>query len=484
MRQAGKGLRRASLTGDSAAMRYLGPAIFTLIVILAAAAAAWHVLTRNPDGLSLRDLGQSAGEAYVFGYPLVLMEETRAATLARLAGEGASGSEQGGVNTLHHVRALPQAGDDTVVRPNLDTLYTITWLDLSDGPAVLRWPDMGERYWLLQVMDAWTDVAGAPGSRMHGPGPGLAFITGPGWDGPALPGAVHVRVATPMAWLIGRIEITPGEDFTPVHALQDALSLTAPAPSEPARASEAGVRPPDAVAALAPGVFFARLAALMAQNTARPDDSAMTARLAALGVDMETGALDWSGHGLLARQAMARGVAVARARLAEADRRPPGPDGWRTLTEGLGAYGTDYALRAGVALIGLGANLPADAIYPNTDVDRDGQRLHSSHSYVVRFEPGELPPAEAFWSITLYDADGFLPEGAGGRHALGDRDDLEYDADGGLTVWISTERPQGSAQVNWLPAPPDAPFALTARLYAPGDAALSGEWTMPGVERR
>ena len=461
-------------------MRYLGPAIFTLIALIAAAAAGWHVLTRNPDGLSLRDLGQSAGEAYVFGYPLVLLEETRAVMLARLEGDG----EAGGVNTLHHRRVLPQAGDDTVVRPNLDTLYSIAWLDLSAGPVVMRWPDMGERYWLLQVLDAWTDVAGAPGSRNAGPGQGLAFITGPGWDGPALPGAVHVRVSTPMAWLIGRIEIAPGEDLTPVHALQDAISLTAAPPSVSARSGDTGQRPPDAVEALAPDVYFARLAVLMAQNPARAEDADMTARLTALGVDMEAGALDWSGHGLLARRVMGRGVAVARGRLAEADRQPPGPEGWRTLTQGLGDYGTHYALRAGVAHIGLGANLAVDAIYPNSSVDRDGQPLHSRHSYVLRFEAGALPPADAFWSVTLYDTDGFLPEGAGGRHALGDRDDLTYDSDGGLTIWISTEPPQGFPDSNWLPAPPDAPCALTARLYDPREAALSGEWTMPGVERR
>lgn len=461
-------------------MRFLGPAIFTLIVLIAAAVTGWFALSRNPDGLSLRALGQSAGEAYVFGYPLVLMEETRAVMLARIEAEGADGR----TNALHHRRDLPQAGDDTVVRPNLDTLYSIAWLDLSAGPAVLRWPDMGERYWLLQVLDGWTDVAGAPGSRTAGAGPGHAFITGPDWDGPGLPGAVHVRVSTPMAWVIGRIEIAPGEDFAPVHALQDGISLTAPPPPAPVRRDDPGLRPPDSVEALAPDAFFARLAALMAQNLPRPDDAEMTVRLAALGVDPETGALDWSGHGLLARRVMARGVAVARDRLTQADRLPPGPQGWRTLTEDLGDYGTNYALRAGVARIGLGANLAADAIYPNTSVDRDGEPLHSVNAYILRFEPGTLPPADAFWSITLYDSDGFLPEGASWRHALGDRDDLEYDSDGGLTLRISTEPPQGFPDSNWLPAPPDAPFTLTARLYGPGEAALSGDWTMPGVEPR
>ncbi|MCH8489545.1 MAG: DUF1214 domain-containing protein, partial [Oceanicaulis sp.] len=110
--------------------------------------------------------------------------------------------------------------------------------------------------------------------------------------------------------------------------------------------------------------------------------------------------------------------------------------------------------------------------------------LHSLHSYDLHFPPGALPPADAFWSITLYDADGFLPEGAGWRPALGDRDALQYDSDGGLTIRISTTPPQGFPDSNWLPAPPDAHFTLTARLYDPREAALSGEWTMPGVERR
>ncbi|WP_199200483.1 DUF1254 domain-containing protein [Alkalicaulis satelles] len=464
-------------------MRYLGPVLVTLIVLAGAAAAGWVVLTRNPDGLSLRDLGQTAGEAYVFGYPLVLMEETRAVMLARLEAEGAVGPGAGGINTLHHRRDLPGAEDDSVVRPNLDTLYTIAWLDLSMGPAVLRWPDMGDRYWLLQVLDGWTDVAGSPGSRTAGSGPGLAFITGPGWDGPGLPGAVHVRSSTSMAWLIGRIEVAPGEDFAPVHALQDAISLTAAPPSGAVRPGDAGQRPPDTVEALAAYDYFTRLAALMAQNPARAQDAEMTARLAALGVDPQTGALDWRGHGLLARRVMGRGVAVARARLAEADRQPPGPQGWRTLTQGLGEYGTNYALRAGVAHIGLGANLAADAIYPNTTRDSAGRPLTGDHVYTLRFEPGAWPPADAFWSVTLYDAHGFLPHGVDGRHALGDRDGLAADADGGLTLWIAPERPADAPDSNWLPAPAGAPFALTARLYAPREAALSGAWIMPGVER-
>ena len=160
--------------------------------------------------------------------------------------------------------------------------------------------------------------------------------------------------------------------------------------------------------------------------------------------------------------------------------RPYGPTGWRTAL-GLGDYGTDYALRAGVALIGLGANRPEDALYPSTDIDSQGRPLTGDHVYQIRFAPGQTPPARAFWSVTAYDAEGFLQNTQ--RHLVGDRDGLVFDGDGGLTLTISAERPNQRPQSNWLPVAPGAPFQLTARLYDPEPQALSGAWRMPAVER-
>lgn len=445
------------------------------LVIAALAAAGWAAFSfaaRNPDGLALRDLGQAAGEAYIYGYPIVLMDETRR-TLLGAAGQDIS------TNQLHHRRDLPGFGDEAVVRPNRDTLYSLAWLDLSQGPVILRFPQTDGRYWLFQVMDAWTDVAGTAGSRTSGTAPGAVMIAGPNWDGPALPGMARIEVDTEMVWLLGRIAVAAtADDLDAGRALQDQFSLTAPAVDD-ADYPSTEIRPPDAVAAMDADEFLERLAGLLAANPPRPEDAPMAARLAALGV--MPGAYDNEGYGPLARAAMERGVAVARERLAEGlQSRPYDANTWRTALN-LGDYGVDYALRAGVALIGLGANLPADAIYPNTEIDAQGLPLTGDHVYRIRFAPGETPPARAFWSVTAYDSDGFLQDVP--RHVLGDRDALVRDAVGGLTLTIAAALPDGVAETNWLPVEAGAPFALTARLYDPEPDALSGAWVMPAVER-
>jgi hypothetical protein len=450
-------------------------ALVSLIVAAVFAVMAWQNGTRNPANLSMRDLGRTAGEAYIFGYPLLVMDQTRSNML------GIADSDRGPgfyLNRLTHIRQLPRYGDDTVVRPNLDTLYSIAWLDLSEGPVILRWPNMEERYWLFQVLDGWTDVAGAPGARTQGSGPGAAMIAGPNWDGPALPGMVHIRVETEMAWILGRIAVSSDEaDLVRARLLQDEFTLTGPEITEfPTTRPARGQRPPDVIAALETDAVMDRLARLLAENPARPEDDPIRSRLFGLGV-VSRYRLD---NGWIAERAMQRGVTVARERLEQGvAERPYGPTGWRTLRTGVGDYGTDYALRAGVALIGLGANLPEDAIYPTTDVDATGTALDGRFDYTIRFEPDALPPAEAFWSITAYDADGFLMSTMTPAH-LSHRD-VVYDADGGLTLTIGAPD-LNTEQVNHIPVAPE-PFQLTARLYLPEEAALAGEWEMPPVER-
>ncbi|HBO13912.1 MAG TPA: hypothetical protein DD491_14080, partial [Halieaceae bacterium] len=157
------------------------------------------------------------------------------------------------------------------------------------------------------------------------------------------------------------------------------------------------------------------------------------------------------------------------------------PTGWRLAVDGMGRYGTDYQLRAGVALIGFGANLPEDAVYPTTDRDGNGDPLTGGRAYRLRFPPGGLPPARAFWSLTVYDGEGYLLPGVGGRHRLGSSDALQRDADGGLTLYLQPEAPAGDARANWLPLPPSGPVQLTLRLYEPGGDVLAGRWQPPAV---
>ena len=159
-------------------------------------------------------------------------------------------------------------------------------------------------------------------------------------------------------------------------------------------------------------------------------------------------------------------------------------NGWNYMLDGIGTYGTDYLTRAAVALIGLGANIPEDAVYPaNLGVDSEGAPLSPEHEYVMHFEDGATPPANAFWSITMYDKDGYLVDNPIRRYAIGDRDNLEFNEDGSLDIYIQRKSPGPDKEGNWLPAPAEGTFTPTMRIYWPKDEMWTGKWKPPGIRR-
>jgi len=157
-------------------------------------------------------------------------------------------------------------------------------------------------------------------------------------------------------------------------------------------------------------------------------------------------------------------------------------NGWMIMADGIGVFGNAYVKRAIIARLGLGANPPEDAIYPLLQADADGDPLDGSNSYVIHFDKGELPPAGAFWSVTMYDAEGYQAANELHRFAIGDRDDLVFNADGSLDLYLQHERPADDKVANWLPAP-TGPIAVTMRIYEPGPELFSGAWVPPPVRK-
>ena len=158
-------------------------------------------------------------------------------------------------------------------------------------------------------------------------------------------------------------------------------------------------------------------------------------------------------------------------------------NGWNVLTENIGTYGTSYKQRAVIALGGLGANLPEDAIYPTVFVDGAGQPLSGANAYVLHFDKDKTPPANAFWSVTMYDKDGFQVPNPINRYAIGDRDKLTFNPDGSLDIYLQAEFSRGGEEANWLPAPHDASFQPTMRIYSPRAAVADGTWMPPPLKR-
>ncbi|KKK58199.1 hypothetical protein LCGC14_3046850, partial [marine sediment metagenome] len=157
-------------------------------------------------------------------------------------------------------------------------------------------------------------------------------------------------------------------------------------------------------------------------------------------------------------------------------------NGWDFLRENVGNYGTSYLLRAFIALIGLGANVPEDAVYPMTSVDSDGKQYDGRHRYVLHFEKDKLPPVRGFWSLSMYDEEMYFADNPIGRYAIGDRDKLRFNKDGSLDIYIQHASPDKDKVSNWLPAP-KGNFDLVLRVYWPTLEALTGDWIPPTVRK-
>ena len=418
-------------------------------------------------------------EAYIYGYPLVIMDVTRANSALSIGPE----------NELRRVRKFPDASFKDVVRPNVDTLYTTAFIDMAQGPWVFEMAPNTQRYEVMPFMDAWTNVFAAPGTRVTGTAGGKYLLVGPQWTGATPANLTLLRSPTQMVWLIGRTQTNAASDYPLVHQLQDGLQLhhltdwqagVASAP-KPWQAAKSQPTPPrDQMQGLSTADFFARLAALMVSNPPSAADGPMMAKLKRLGLTHGQ-APHWTNAD---RWSLSLGRWIADRKVGQELDEPKNlVQGWSTPPAVLGNYGTSYNIRAVVAMVGLGANLPEDAMYPSARVDSAGQPLNGRHRYRLHFAAHALPPVHAFWSVTAYGADDFLIDNTSQRYALGDRDALTYNPDGSLDLWIQSTSPTGAAAGNWLPVKDGKAFLLNARLYYPKTAALTAAWGMPGVER-
>ncbi|MFD4693251.1 DUF1254 domain-containing protein [Streptomyces sp. NPDC058463] len=429
-------------------------------------------------------VGTLAAEAYVFAYPLVTMELTR----RQMTTPGATVPGSAPVNTFAHVPVTPDASFEGVVSPNADTLYSLAWLDLSAGPVFLSVPETLGRYYLLPLYDAWTNVFACPGTRTTGSGAGEFALVGPGWQGELPDGVQRIDAPTAMVAVIGRTQVNGVPDYPAVHAVQAGYRLT-PSAATAAPAADTGpgpldlvTAPVDQVAALDAATFFAMAAHLMAANPPKAADAPLVERMAQLGV-VPGKPFDWDSLTSEAQQAIAQGTAEGLTQVEAAGRRPRAEvrNGWMTAYD-IGEYGTDYLQRAAVTVVGLGANLPQDAIYPVSRVDADGDPLDGSHRYLLHFDADDLPPVDAFWSVTMYNDRQFFIDNPINRYAIGDRNPLQFNPDGSLDLLIQHTTPGAELEANWLPAP-EGSFNLIMRLFWPKPTALDRTWHAPAVLR-
>jgi hypothetical protein len=417
------------------------------------------------------------------------MDVTKAVSTAVSKPEGTKAP----INQFAHVRAFPDATFTDIVSPNADTLYSLAWLEVAKEPVVLSVPKMGKRFYLMQIMDDWTNVFADPGTRATGSGKGQFAIAGPEWKGKLPEGVMELRSPTNTVWIVGRTQTNGREDYPAVRAIQDQYKLTPLSawgkdytpPGNVPVATDVDLKTPPAeqVARMVAAMFFARLNTLMKDNPPAAVDAEAMKRFAAIGIapgkPFDPAKLDPA-----VAKGIARGALAARETLNAEAKKPFGKvvNNWSIMTDRIGRYGTDYQFRSVVALVGLGTNLPEDATYPLTRVDAEGKALTGANRYVIRFAKGQLPPVGAFWSVTMYNSKQAFVDNPINRYVIGDRDMLKFDADGSLTLYVQLELPGKDEEWNWLPAPKDE-FNLVMRLYWPKKEILDGTWKPPAVER-
>lgn len=421
-------------------------------------------------------------QAYIYGLAPVIMERTEKRFVST------PGMGHAPINQFGHATRLATPNDTDVVAPNADTLYSVAWLELGNGPVVLHVPDTIERYYVMQLLDAYTNTFDSVGRRTTGTGEGNFAIVGPGWNGSLPTDVKRIRSPTNTVWIIGRVLVNGESDLPDVLALQEQFTLT---PLEKYEMPATNVKnqtladfnkmvaSPDAQEKLR---FFEELRVALKNNPPPQGEAALMALFDRIGLGKNE-----TPYGTDLDPAVADGLSRAIK-----DANQIIDNKWKTETgmningwvykTNTGTYGYDDLLRAAVTKGSLGNNLPQEAIYAKAITDCDGNQLNGASKFVMHFANGMTPPVDTFWSLTMYNSTTYMlvPNDIK-RYAIGDRTPgLQYNPDGSLDIYIQHDKPANES--NWLPTP-EGNFYIILRMYQPRSDVLNGTYQIPPLRK-
>jgi hypothetical protein len=387
-------------TGALRQLSYAAPATFDGPIRMAAA--------EIPDRVTAEEAKTIAQEAYIYFYPLVIMDVTRKHFTNIESGKMFA---RGPMNTFTHARTFPPTTFKGATHANFDTLYSLSWLDLTKEPVVISVPNTQGRYYLLQMLDMWTDSFAGVGKRTTGTRAGNYVVVGPGWQGKLPEGLERINAPTPFVWLIGRTRTDGPEDYSSVHKVQDGYKITL--------LSQWGNKPQAITVKIDPSVdmktppveqvkrmkadaYFAYAAELLKVNAPHLTDQPILARMKRLGIEAGKSFDPAKADPVIRRALQTVPATGQKALIAEWPRVGRQANGWVMNTDS-GVYGVNYLKRGAVAMFEIGMNVPEDSIYPDTGTSP----LDGHNKYVIHFPKGGLPPVDEFWSVTIYDRKGF-----------------------------------------------------------------------------
>ncbi|MGK3942257.1 DUF1254 domain-containing protein [Streptomyces caeruleatus] len=433
-----------------------------------------------------REYAYTLGEqAYVYGFPYIYNAALRHGWVTEPPDPKMR--MHSAVDHFWHARTLFDASDQEGLAPNVDTLYSCAWVDLSTEPVILSHPEMGDRYFTFELTGITSDNYDYVGRRATGPHAGDFALVGPGWEG-ELPAGVRRTATAPSPWILvaGRTLIDGEHDLPAVHALQDQYRLT------PLHLyGKQGATVPERRDVLVPVdperdplAPWKTLNAMLAENPPPERHEILLRQFAEIGVGAR---LDVEAQPESVRQGL---IAAATAGLPMLQEQLLSGDwaklinGWRYPPPQMGHFGDDFIKRAAEqALFGIAANDLEETVYLVAFDDAEGEKL-STGRYEMRFEAGALPPVDAFWSLTAYDEARNLIANPIDRYSIGDRTrGLVTEPDGGLILHLQPDSPGSDRESNWLPTPQQGIWFVALRMYLPRPEVVDARWQCPPITR-
>ncbi|GGF47793.1 hypothetical protein GCM10011339_40460 [Echinicola rosea] len=428
-----------------------------------------------------------AEEAYIFGFGIV--ENYKAVFGMCIAKQSPAYS---GFNNFLHGRKLYDPDYTTVVSPNNDTFYSTTWADLSQEPLVIKVPQTGDTYFVIQLVDMFTDNFAYLGTRATGTAGGTYLLVGPDYKGAYPAGRFDKVISSRSRYVaLATRTATDGteEGNKKAFAIQDGLQLSAmsdflggPKPKESNFKPDFPVYNADSL--YSKPLLFTFLNQFLEWQSPSKEEIGLMKRLAKINVGPYQ-VFEMSAYSPEVQEAIKEGIKSGHDKIvAKANSLGTREDGWEYIPP-MGDYGQNYLFRSAVAYKFIYTNSPEEAIYPIAEADADNESLDGGSSkYLLHFEADQIPPVKAFWSMTIYHSDTrLMVKNPIKRYSIGDRTaGLEYNPDGSLDIYIQHEMPEGDEKSNWLPAP-DGPFYIIARMYIPEEAALSGSYKLPAITK-
>lgn len=419
---------------------------------------------------------QTLTEAYRWGYPMIAMTINHAVQYEA---------------TLNAFYNMKKAADEKSQRDkgfNAETLYSAGALDLTAEPVVFSMPPVGDRFVVFPVQDAWGNIDNVIGTRTVGNKGGNYLISGPGWKGEVPAGMKHYEVKTNIAFLPGRSMVRglqDAKDFA--NKVQDQFTITPlsrwgkgqPNPNRDNETSPIVAQPgkdyASIMAKMTLSEYFNKLNELLVKNPPYDYDAPVLEKFKRFGIGAGL-QFDTTQLSVAVKDSMVKFMKNDPVQAAKFNAKRGVTYDAAKLTC---RFNTNYWERYLQLFGGIGGNLMEDAMYVWINTDKDSLFLDGSKKYLLHIDANRIPQTKAFWSLTLYNNDFYLPANlALSRHVLNSSSPLKFNADGSLDFYFQSTSPGKDKESNWLPTPKEGYFVIM-RIYWPGEEVLSGKWQKP-----